>query len=120
MEHVRQELQDFARLWESLLSPALSDTPPMHIVECAVLSHYASSLMDRCEALIAGKEVPMKVFRKQVAAYISAAETILSPASLGEPLTKEECQAVEFYSKSIADHCGSLGDNSTEEAEPCP
>ena len=53
----------------------------------------------------------MKVFRKQVAEFIRAAETILSPASLGEPLNKEECQAVEFYSKSIADHCGSLGHN---------
>ena len=62
----------------------------------------------------------MEVFRKEVAAYISAAETILSPASLGEPLTKEECQAVEYYSKSIADHCGGLGHNSTKEVEPCP
>ncbi len=62
----------------------------------------------------------MEVFRKQVAEFIRAAETILSPASLGEPLTKEECQAVEYYSKSIADHCGSLGHKSNEEVDPCP
>ena len=58
--------------------------------------------------------------RKQVAEYIRAAETILSPASLGEPLTKDECQIVEYYSKSIADHCDSLGHNSTKENESCP
>lgn len=51
----------------------------------------------------------MEIFRKEVAEYIRAAETLLSPASLGEPLTKDECHIVEFYSKSIADHCGSLG-----------
>ncbi len=58
----------------------------------------------------------MKVFRKQVAEYIRAAETLLSPASLGEPLTKDECHVVELYSKSIADHCDSLGHGSTEES----
>jgi hypothetical protein len=62
----------------------------------------------------------MKVFRKQVAEYIRAAETLLSPASLGEPLTKDECHVVELYSKSIADHCGSLGHRSTDENEACP
>ena len=44
----------------------------------------------------------MKVFGKQVAEYIRAAETLLSPASLREPLTKDECHVVELYSKSIA------------------
>jgi len=56
MENVRQEIQDFARLCESLLSPALSDTAPMNIEECAVICHYSSSLIDRCKALIDGKE----------------------------------------------------------------
>jgi hypothetical protein len=62
----------------------------------------------------------MTRFRKEVAEYIRAAETILSPASLGRPLTKDECHAVESYAKAIADHCGSLGHNSNEEIEPCP
>ena len=58
MENVRQELQDFARLCESLLSPALKDIPQMNIVECAVMSYYASSMMDRCKALIDGRDEP--------------------------------------------------------------
>ena len=62
----------------------------------------------------------MSVFRKQVAEYVRAAETLLSPTSLGEPLTKDECHVVEFYSKSIADHCADLGHRSTEESETCP
>ena len=61
----------------------------------------------------------MEVFRKQVADYIRAAETLLSPTSLGEPLTKEECHVVEYYSKSIADHCDSLGHSSSGEETPC-
>ena len=39
----------------------------------------------------------MSVFRKQVAEYVRAAETFLSPTSLGEHLTKDECHVVEFY-----------------------
>ena len=50
MENVRQEIQDFARLCETLLSPALNDTPPMNIVECAVIRYYASQLVNRCDA----------------------------------------------------------------------
>ena len=55
MEHVRQELQDFARLCESLVS-TLDDKPPMNIVEYSVFCYYASALMDRCKALIACKD----------------------------------------------------------------
>ncbi len=54
MENVRQELQDFARVCESLLS-TWDDKPPMNIAELSVVCYYASSMMDRCKALIAGK-----------------------------------------------------------------
>jgi hypothetical protein len=56
IENVRQEPQDFARLCETLLSAALNDTPPMNIVECAVIKYYALSLMDHCDAFLASKE----------------------------------------------------------------
>ena len=54
-ENVRQEIHDFARLCESLLTSALNDTPP-NLVECAVMSYYASSVADRCKAIIAGED----------------------------------------------------------------
>ena len=45
----------------------------------------------------------MAVFRKEVNEYIRAAETLLSPASMDKPLTKEECKIVEFYTSSLSD-----------------
>ncbi len=62
----------------------------------------------------------MNLYRKEVSDFIRLAETLLSPASLGEPLTKEECRVVDFYVTSLAGHCASLGYNSTEESESCP
>ena len=56
MENVRQEIQDFARLCETLLSSALDDTPRMNIEECAVIRYYAFSLMDRCDVFLSGNE----------------------------------------------------------------
>ena len=55
-ENVRQEVQDFARLCETLLSSALNDRPAMNLVECAVIRYYASSLIDRCDAFLAGED----------------------------------------------------------------
>ena len=55
-ENVRQETQDLARLCEILLSPALNGRPSMNLVECAVIRYYASSLMDRCDAFLAGRD----------------------------------------------------------------
>ncbi len=62
----------------------------------------------------------MDLYRKEVSDFIRLAETLLSPASLGEPLTKEECRIVDFYVSSLAGHCASLGHSTTEETEPCP
>lgn len=56
MESARQEVQDFVRLCETLLSPALNDTLQMNIVECAVIKFYASQLVNRCDALFHEQE----------------------------------------------------------------
>jgi hypothetical protein len=50
----------------------------------------------------------MDVMRKELREYIRATETLLSPASLGEPLTEEEWQIVEFYTASLSDQCSRL------------
>jgi hypothetical protein len=47
----------------------------------------------------------MNVFRKEVRDFIRLAETLLSPVSLGEPMTEEECQAVDFYASALAVTC---------------
>ena len=57
----------------------------------------------------------MDVYRKEVSDFIRIAEALQSPASLGTPLTKEECQVVDFYVKSLAGHCASLGFKDSEE-----
>jgi hypothetical protein len=62
----------------------------------------------------------MQNYRKEVQEFIRLSETLLSPASLRTPLTKEECQVVEFYVTSLAGHCSSLGHSKVEEAESCP
>jgi hypothetical protein len=56
----------------------------------------------------------MDLYRKEVKDFIRLVETLLSPASLGEPLTKEECHVVEFYVTALAGHCSSLRHNSKE------
>jgi hypothetical protein len=56
VENARQEVQDFVRLCDALLSPASEGAPPINIVECAVIRYYASSLMDRCDALLHDKD----------------------------------------------------------------
>ena len=40
--------------------------------------------------------------RDEIRAFISAAETLLSPISLMPPLTGEERKLVEFYASSLA------------------
>lgn len=47
----------------------------------------------------------MYPFRKEVSDFIRLAETLLSPISLGEPLSKEECQIVDFYAAALAGIC---------------
>jgi len=50
----------------------------------------------------------MAPFRKEVHEFIRASETLLSPASIGEPLTKQECEIVQFYASSLTDHCAGI------------
>ena len=38
----------------------------------------------------------MDPYRKEISDFIRLAETLLSPLSLRPPLTKEECQFVEY------------------------
>ena len=56
----------------------------------------------------------MDIYRKEVSDFIRIAETLLSPASLGEPLTKEECRVVEFYLSALGGHCSGLGQSQQE------
>ena len=51
----------------------------------------------------------MALFRQEVHEFFRASETILSPASLGEPLTLEEAQIVKYYVISLNKHCDGLG-----------
>jgi len=51
----------------------------------------------------------MAAFRPEVREFIRAAETLLSPVSVNNPLTKEECRIVEFYLSTLTDHCNGLG-----------
>jgi hypothetical protein len=46
----------------------------------------------------------MSAYRQEVCEFIRAAETLLSPVSLSNPLTKEECRIVEFYASSLTEH----------------
>jgi len=43
----------------------------------------------------------MSAIRNEVHDFVRAAETLLSPASLNTPLTKDECKIVEFYAASL-------------------
>lgn len=47
----------------------------------------------------------MAPYRKEVSDFIRLAETLLSPVSLGEPLTEEECKVVDFYVTALAGNC---------------
>ena len=45
----------------------------------------------------------MTAYRKEIREFIRLAETLLSPVSLGQPLTQEECQIVEFCVGALAE-----------------
>lgn len=47
----------------------------------------------------------MPSLRQEVHEFVRAAETLLSPASLDAPLSKEEIRIVEFYASSLTDFC---------------
>lgn len=44
-----------------------------------------------------------RIYRKELTAFMLAAETLLSPILLTSPLTSEERKIVEFYAKSLVD-----------------
>jgi hypothetical protein len=47
----------------------------------------------------------MNQLRKEVHEYIVASETLLSPVSIGAPLTGEELALVKYYAASLLEHC---------------
>ncbi len=44
-----------------------------------------------------------RIYRKELTAFMLAAETLLSPILLTAPLTSEERKIVEFYVKSLVE-----------------
>ncbi len=60
----------------------------------------------------------MDIHRKAVANFIRSAETLLSPVSLDGPMTKNECQIVEYYLGALGGHCTSLGYKPCDNSEP--
>lgn len=50
----------------------------------------------------------MQVLRSEIQAFIRASETLLSPASLGTPLTNEERELVAYYAQTVAQEFGSI------------
>lgn len=50
----------------------------------------------------------MTTFRQEVHEFVRASETLLSPASPGLPLTKQEREIVQFYASSLNEHCAGL------------
>lgn len=59
----------------------------------------------------------MAVYRKEVSEFIRLAERLLSPISLGQPLTWEECQVVHFYVGSLAERYANLGRTLVDQTE---
>lgn len=57
----------------------------------------------------------MDVYRKEMSEFIRLAETLLSPVSLGEPLTDEECKVVDFYVMALAGNCASQSRTSADQ-----
>ena len=51
----------------------------------------------------------MAPFRKEIQEFVRASETILSPGSLGKPLTLDEAQIIKFYVISLNKHCDGVG-----------
>jgi hypothetical protein len=59
----------------------------------------------------------MELYRKEVSEFIRLAETLLSPVSMGEPLTEEECRVVDFYVTALAGHCAGQGRTKVDQTE---
>lgn len=52
----------------------------------------------------------MPSLRQEVHEFVRASETLLSPASLDAPLSKEELRIIEFYASSLTSFCAGLGE----------
>ncbi len=50
----------------------------------------------------------MQALRSEIQAFIRASETLLSPASLGTPLTNEERELVAYYAQTVAQEFASV------------
>ena len=59
----------------------------------------------------------MDLYRKEVSEFIRLAETLLSTVSLGQPLTQDECQVVEYYVSELAERFASQGQTSVDQAQ---
>ncbi len=59
----------------------------------------------------------MDLYRKEVSEFIRLAETLLSPVSLGQPLTQDECQVVNACVSALAGRYASLGQTLGDQTE---
>lgn len=50
----------------------------------------------------------MSTFRPEVRKFIRVAETLFSPESFSNPLTKEEGRIAEFYATSLTEYCADV------------
>ncbi len=62
----------------------------------------------------------MAFYRKEVSEFIRLAERLLSPISLGQPLTQEECQVVDFYVGALAERYANFGRPRADHSELVP
>lgn len=58
--------------------------------------------------------------RQEVHEFVRAAETLLSPASLGEPLSKQERDIIKFYGEILSQHCIVLAGQEADPEISCP
>ena len=59
----------------------------------------------------------MGLYRKEVSDFIRLGETLLSPVSLGQPLTQDECRVVDFYVSALAGRYASQGQTLVDQTE---
>ena len=57
------------------------------------------------------------LYRKEVSEFIRLAETLLAPVSLGQPLTQDECQVLDFYVSALVGRYASPGQTLVDQTE---
>jgi len=85
-------------------------------IENVCNSAYVSADMSVCPqfpvaliaALLKKGSFTMQALRPEIQAFIRASETLLSPASLGTPLTNEERELIAYYAQTVAQEFASL------------